>query len=66
MASVTLIIGETKTKFHVHEAELFKVSPIFKAGFGSHFKESSERKMILPEDDSELFNPMVEWLYSHR
>ena len=62
---MTLVVGETKTIFHVHEAELFEVSPVFKAAFGSVFKESSERKMILPEDDAELLNLMVEWLYSH-
>ena len=63
---MTLVVGETKTIFHVHEAELFEVSPVFKAAFGSVFKESSERKMILPEDDAELLNLMVEWLYSRR
>lgn len=66
LAVVTLVVGETKTTFHVHEAELFAASPVFKAAFGSDFKESSERKMTLPEDDAELFNLMVEWIYHRR
>lgn len=63
---MTLIVGETKTTFHVHEAELCEASPVFKAAFSSNFKESSERKMNLPEDDAELFNLLIEWLYGHR
>ena len=59
------MVGESKTPFHVHEAELFKVSPVFKAAFSSAFKEGSDRKMTLPDDDAEIFNLLVEWLYCH-
>lgn len=65
IATVTLVVGETKTTFHVHEAELFEASPVFKAAFSSDFKESSQRKMNLPEDDAVLFNLLIEWLYGH-
>ena len=64
MPTVTLIVGESRTMFQVHEAVLFNVSPVFRAGFTSDFKERAERQMSLPEDDAELFNLMVEWLYS--
>ncbi|KAF6232634.1 hypothetical protein HO173_009073 [Letharia columbiana] len=66
IATVTLVVGEAETTFQVHEAELFEASPVFKAAFNSDFRESSERKMNLPEDDPDIFNLMVEWLYSHR
>lgn len=66
IATVTLVVGEAETAFQVHEAELFEASPVFKAAFNSNFRESSERKMNLPEDDPDIFNLMVEWLYSHR
>lgn len=62
---MTLVVGETKTPFHVHEADLFEASPVFKAAFSSTFKESLDRKMSLPDDDAELFNLLVEWLYSY-
>ena len=64
MPTVTLIVGESRTMFQIHEAVLFNVSPVFRAAFTSDFKESAERQMSLPEDDAELFNLMVEWLYS--
>ena len=64
MPTVTLIVGESRTMFQIHEAVLFDVSPVFRAAFTSDFKESAERQMILPEDDAELFNLMIEWLYS--
>ena len=63
--TVTLIVGESRTMFQIHEAVLFNVSPVFKAAFTSDFKESAERQMSLPEDDAKLFNLLVEWLYCH-
>lgn len=63
-STVTLVVGELKISFHVHEAILCKVSPVFKAAFTSTFKEGLERKMTLPDDDADLFNLLVEWLYA--
>lgn len=65
VATVSLIVGETQTAFHVHEADLFEASPFFKAAFTSDFRESSERTMTLPEDDENTFELFVDWLY-HR
>ena len=64
MSTVTLIVGKSRTMFQVHESVLFNLSPVFRAGFTSDFKESVERQMSLPEDDAELFNVMVGWFYS--
>lgn len=65
MATVSLVVGQSKTAFHVHEADLFAASPFFKAAFTSDFRESAERTMTLPEDDENIFELFVEWLY-HR
>ncbi len=66
VATVTLVVGETKTAFQVHEADLFEASPFFKAAFTSDFRESSERTMTLPEDDEAIFELFVNWLYRQR
>lgn len=66
VATVTLVVGETKTAFHVHEADLFEASPFFEAAFTSDFRESSERIMTLPEDDDSIFELFVDWLYRQR
>lgn len=66
VATVTLLVGEAKTAFQVHEAVLFEVSSFFKAAFTSKFRESSERTMALPEDDESVFDDFVDWLYHRR
>ena len=66
VATVTLLVGEAKTAFQVHEADLFEASPFFKAAFTSDFRESGERTMTLPEDDEATFDLFVEWLYHQR
>ena len=66
VATVTLLVGEAKTAFQVHEADLFEASTFFKAAFTSDFRESGERTMTLPEDDEATFDLFVEWLYHQR
>ena len=66
VATVTLLVGESKTVFHVHEAKLFEGSSFFKAAFTSDFREGSERTMTLPEDDGPVFELFVDWLYHRR
>ena len=66
VATVTLLVGEAKTAFHVHEAELFDASSFFKAAFTSEFRESSDRTMLLPEDDDSVVELFIDWLYRQR
>ena len=66
VATVTLVVGETKAAFQVHEANLFEASPFFKAAFTSDFRERSEQTMTLPEDDEVIFELFVNWLYGQR
>lgn len=64
ITTVTLIAGESKTAFQLHEERLFEASSCFKAAFTSNFKESSERTMTLPEDDVGAFEDFAHWLYT--
>ena len=66
IATVTLVVGESKTTFQFHEVDLFEASPFFKTAFNSKFREGSERTMTLPEDDAEAFEDFAEWLYSRK
>ena len=66
VATVTLLVGEAKAVFNVHEAVLFEASPVFKAAFASKFREGPERIMVLPEDDKTVFELFVGWLYNRR
>ncbi|MCJ1454345.1 hypothetical protein MMC28_004698 [Mycoblastus sanguinarius] len=61
--TITLIVGDAKIAFHVHEELLCEASSVFKAGFASKFKEGSEKTMKLPEDDIDTVDIFVQWLY---
>ena len=60
---VTLNVGPDKRTFHVHQELLFKHSPVFKAAFSGECRESSERCIALPEDDPEIVERFMQWLY---
>jgi len=64
--TVTLYVGEDRTAFQVHEDLLCEHSAVFKAPFGSNFREASDRTMSLPEDDAGSFEYLVHWLYTQR
>ena len=63
--TITLIVGESKSIFKIHEADLFETSSFFDAVFNSDSVEVGclERTMLLPDDDVEAFEGFVEWLY---
>ncbi|KAK4692921.1 hypothetical protein P7C71_g4374, partial [Lecanoromycetidae sp. Uapishka_2] len=63
ISTVTLYVGATKIRFQVHEDLLCEASSFFNTAFHSHFKEGAEKEMTLPEDDAELFDVFVQWLY---
>ena len=62
--TVTLLVGTDKAAFHVHQGLLFNASAVFKATFSGAFKESADRSMLLPEDDVESVERMIQWLYT--
>ncbi len=60
---MTIYVGDAKNEFHIHQNLLCGASTFFDAAFTSKFKEGSEKKMTLPEDDPEIFGAFVQWLY---
>ena len=66
VSTVTLVVGEKKTPFHLHMDILCEASSFFKAAFLGNFKESSEKTMQLTEDDEDTFELFVNWLYGQR
>lgn len=60
---MTIYVGDAKNEFHIHQNLLCGASTFFDAAFTSKFKEGSEKKMTLPEDDPEVFEAFVQWLY---
>jgi len=61
--TVTLRVGKTKVAFYVHLGVLCNASPVFNAAFNGAFSESFKRSMNLTEDDPEVFERLVQWLY---
>lgn len=61
--TVALVVGANKTIFHVHEDTLYTASPVFKAAFESKFKEGTDRTMEMPDEDLDLVEMFVSWLY---
>ncbi|KAL9073490.1 MAG: hypothetical protein Q9161_002911 [Pseudevernia consocians] len=62
--TVTLLVGKSKKAFYVHQEQLCEVSPFFKAAFTSEFREGSEKKMDLVEENEDIFDCFIQWLYS--
>ena len=63
---VTLLVGPSKTSYHIHSSLLFDSSPVFKAAFSkeSNFKEREAKSMTLPDENIGAIDRMVQWLYT--
>ncbi len=59
---VQLKVGPNATLFHVHKDLICGSSPFFKAAFTGGFKES-ECSINLEDDDPEVFENIIQWLY---
>lgn len=59
-----MIIGEQQASFYVHRNLICKSSSFFKAALSGSFKEATEGKVILPEDDPDVFEQFVQWVYT--
>lgn len=66
ISTVALLVGKKKTAFHVHVDLLCESSSFFKAAFTSPWKENTERKMKLADDDAATFELFVQWLYTQQ
>ena len=61
--TVTLIVGEAKKHFVVHDSKLFSASPAMHSVFSTEPQKTS-RTFDLPDTNPELFNAFIHWLYS--
>lgn len=60
---VTLVAGEQGVEFHACENALCTL-PFFSAAFQGGFKEASEKRITMPEDDPEIVAALIEFLYN--
>jgi len=61
--TVNLYVGPEKKKFVVHKHLLTAQSKYFNGAFNRNFKEASEGSIFLEEDDPEVVDLLVVWLY---
>jgi hypothetical protein len=63
---VDIQVGANKCNFTVHRDLLNFYSSYFQSALGGSCKESEENLIILPEDDPDVFELFVHWLYAQR
>ncbi len=63
---ILIIVGKQKAKFGVHKKVLVRSSAFFEGCFRARMKEAEENTVILPEDDPEAFEIVVDWMYGGR
>ena len=61
--TVSLYVGPEKKKFVVHKHMLTAQSKYFNGAFNRNFKEATEGSIFLEEDDAEVVDLLVVWLY---
>jgi len=61
-AIVTIVIGKDQRLFAAHEDVLCH-SPFFAAALKDQFFESNSRRIILPDEEPEIFSCILEYLY---
>ncbi|KAI4747143.1 hypothetical protein E4T50_02498 [Aureobasidium sp. EXF-12298] len=61
---VTVVVGDSKQPFVLHKGLLCFYSDFFRAAFEGSFKESTERKIDLPDVGIDVFKAFQVWLYS--
>lgn len=63
VCTVTILVGSDQIPFNVHKDQLCEASAVFRAAFISQYKESPEEKTNLPEEDVDMVDLFVQWLY---
>ncbi|KAH0290143.1 hypothetical protein M436DRAFT_65314 [Aureobasidium namibiae CBS 147.97] len=62
--SVTLLVGANKELYTCHKDLLCFYSDFFRAAFDGSSKEAVERKIELPDVDTDVFEAFQYWLYT--
>ena len=65
-STVKVVVGDHAwgSTWHLHRALLTNRSLFFRAALSGNFLESSTNTVNLPDEDSEIFEIFVQWLYS--
>ncbi|KAF7863071.1 hypothetical protein EAF04_007154 [Stromatinia cepivora] len=61
---VDLYVGPSKTHYRVHKAFLCSKIPYFEKMFNSNFSEALSNSATFPDDPTEAFDVLIEWLYT--
>ena len=64
MDHIIVIVGQEEKEFMVHENVICGASEFFKVACSRPWKESTERKVRLPEQPSDSFTMFLHWLYN--
>ncbi|KAF9693833.1 hypothetical protein EKO04_008115 [Ascochyta lentis] len=62
----TVLVGKECKRFVVHESLLIHYSDFFRAALTGKFAEATDKTVKLEEDDAEIFEFFVHWLYYNR
>lgn len=62
--TVTVFVGPERKKFILNKELLCDRVPFFRGAFKTGFKESTTKKIDLPEDNADSFGLMVDWVYT--
>jgi BTB/POZ domain len=60
---VLVKVGAKEVTFQLHKSILCDISTFFTAAFTGQFLEATENIVKMPEEDVEVFNLFVNWLY---
>lgn len=58
------MVGKGATQWAIHRKLLCSQSNFFKTAINSAFRKGTEKKVILSEDQNNVFSLFVQWLYS--
>ncbi|KAF7504274.1 hypothetical protein GJ744_002532 [Endocarpon pusillum] len=62
--TVKVFVGHEEKAFIIHKRLVCQASPYFKTALNGNFEESVHGELRLQEQEPELFNCFVEWVYS--
>lgn len=60
---VTIFVGPDSVEFHAYQDTLCRL-PFFRAALQGEFREASEKKITMPEDEPEIISALIEFLYT--
>ncbi|KAI8934364.1 hypothetical protein NX059_009099 [Plenodomus lindquistii] len=62
----TILVGEDRMKFTVHEELLVHHSPFFRGALQGRFKEAQKKEIVLADTKPDIFEYFIHWLYYGR